>query len=236
MMNALKITVFIMLLAYVAYPVLSDCTSPPTCNAGDILDKIRCKCLPNVNCSDPYQDSGMCQFWPCNATTTPQCKYKCNCLSVTTLTNYCPPCFNGGTQNKDTCQCTCSTKYAGERCQYPVLPAQAADAPFCYNVDCFHASENDYYSCPLKCMYCNNIGCLNFGTATYTGVGNDCGCSCLDDTIYDKANYCNFKANVCKDQTNCAFLQNFLGSSLCTFPEYSFRCPLTCGKCTPSSK
>ncbi|CAF1064422.1 unnamed protein product [Brachionus calyciflorus] len=150
-----------------------------TCTSSQIWDFKLNKCIPNIDCLKQLNDDPKCLTLDC-ATNGDICPKKCYCQQPSALTNYCIPCLNGGVLNKSTCECTCSYGFQGPRCQYQPDPCKAQDDVFCSNVNCYNASDSDFFRCPVKCMCCKNTECKNLGK-----LKNDCSCECL--TLNDSA-------------------------------------------------
>lgn len=128
------------------------------------------------------------------------------------------------------CGCKCNPGYQGPRCQYAVDPCGAEDTPFCSNVDCFNATEFDFYSCPRKCLCCGNKKCYNLGQLVQNG-DDLCECKCFSDK-YDPADNCkSLVSSDCADDTETLCYGQFGGPTNCGFDFVKAKCPKMCRVC-----
>lgn len=166
LVNSLALIIFSQILV----PVFSQ----SQCTSFQIFDMKLNKCIPNINCLTELDDL-KCKDLDCK-TSADQCPKKCYCEQPSALTNYCMPCLNGGVLDKNTCDCKCNYGFQGPRCQYPADPCKAHDDVYCSTVDCYNATDVDFFKCPNKCLCCQNLQCQNLGNVASDG---SCKCECL---------------------------------------------------------
>jgi hypothetical protein len=138
-----------------------------------------------------------------------------------------PACFNGGIADANGA-CSCPSNFNGSRCQFPQpTPNAVDDAAFCSNVNCWDATEQEFYSCPRKCMWCQNKQCNNLGK-----LNDQCQCVCVN-SMYDPADSCNLIAANCGNHPAC--FSQFKAPGSCASSEFvRVMCPLACGVCALS--
>ncbi len=129
------------------------------CTSNQILDLAKCLCVPKLDCSiQPIDSDGNCIDSKCDSQSTcDSCPKKCYCEEPSILNKYCPACLNGGVRNYtdlNECTCTCYKGFQGSRCQYIPTPCELVDEPFCSTVNCYNASEDDFFRCQRKCLCC----------------------------------------------------------------------------------
>ena len=130
------------------------------CAPYELKDLVNCICVPKLNCADIVSDHyEKCsdEGFPCNNQTMAiQCPKRCFCDEPTILNKYCPICLNGGLRDYKTngCGCKCFKGFQGPRCQYAKDPCEMNDEPSCSNVDCYNATDKDFFRCQRKCLCC----------------------------------------------------------------------------------
>jgi hypothetical protein len=128
------------------------------------------------------------------------------------------------------CNCSCLPGFQGPRCQYAVSPCDAEDLPYCSSVDCFNATEFDFYSCQRKCLCCANKKCYNLGTLVTGSDGNSCTCQCFSNQ-YSSADNCQSVQSTCQEPTDLCYNQ-FGGPANCQFAFVKAECPKMCKVCS----
>lgn len=233
-MNILfKSAISLVFFSQILIPVFSLCTT--TCNPNSqVLDLKKCACIPKIDCSVIEDDSVECQSLDCDDDVAASCPNKCLCQRPSAQTGYCLPCLNGGVIDAD-CDCDCKNGFQGPQCQYQPDPCKAKDDVYCSKVNCWNATNSDFFKCPLKCMCCKNAQCKNLGT-----LKSDCTCECLfvpksdaDMTnIYDETKQCEIKPDSCVDDRTCA-LQFFPSKNPenCKNDFVRALCPKSCKVC-----
>ena len=211
--------------------------SGQSCPSNEIFDFKLNKCIPNIDCISQLDDDEICSTIDCS-TNSEKCPKKCFCQQPSALNNFCMPCLNGGILDKTNCKCSCSNGFQGPRCQYQSDPCQAKDDLFCSNVNCFNASDADFFKCPVKCMCCKDFSCQNLGKVVYEG--SNCKCQCLklfdrnkiDLYVYDSNNSCQLDSSKCNDDAAC-LIQFLKGDKEenCKNQFVKTLCPKSCGVC-----
>ncbi len=135
----------------------NDCSL--ACTTHQIPDLANCLCVPKLNCSQqPMDPDGNCAASTCDSQTAcDSCPKKCYCEEPSVLNKYCPACLNGGVRNyteSNNCSCTCYNGYQGPRCQYIPAPCLLVDQPYCSTVNCYNATDDDFFRCQSKCLCC----------------------------------------------------------------------------------
>jgi hypothetical protein len=138
-------------------------------------------------------------------------------------------CYNGGTLEPKTNTCKCSLGYQGQYCQYSVDPCSVEDNSECSNVDCWNATEIEFYGCQRKCLCCVNKKCYNQGVLETKGA-EKCSCSCITN-IYNPSDDCK-SITKCEDIAQC--WTQFGGRNNCGSVVVQALCPKMCGRCTSS--
>lgn len=199
-----------------------------TCASNQVLDYKKCTCLPKMDCLLAPRDPIACDTLSCD-TSASTCPRKCYCDVPSAMNNCCYPCLNNGVVDPATCKCTCAMGWQGPRCQFPVDVTTAVDDPTCANVNCYNATDVQFFSCPNKCLTCDGTTvCQNYGSVTPT-----CTCQCVgaDPTIYNPTD-CSI-AN-CIDNQVCKgrqFRDPATSKLRCDMDTVKYNCPLSCGVC-----
>lgn len=207
-----------------------------TCSSGQILDTKLNKCIPEIDCLSQLDDDLSCSTLDCEFHSD-KCPKKCFCQQPSILNNYCMPCLNGGILNKTNCKCSCNYGFQGPRCQYQPDPCQGKDDLFCSNVNCYNATDADFFKCPVKCMCCKDYSCENLGKVSYGATGCNCECLQLNDrnnvdlNVYDASANCKLKN--CLDDSAC-LIQFLKGDKTenCKNQFVRTLCPKSCGVCS----
>lgn len=131
-----------------------------SCSSSEQQDLIRCLCVPKIiDCTNLPIDQNKCadESYSCqNQIMAKECPKKCYCDEPSILNKYCPICLNGGLRDfaSNECNCKCFNGYQGSRCQYAKHPCEVNDHPTCSNIDCYNATEKDFFRCQRKCLCC----------------------------------------------------------------------------------
>lgn len=209
-----------------------------TCASNQVLDCVKCQCIPNLNCQTQPPDSLDCASIDC-ARNASACPNKCYCLMPSILNNYCPSCLNGGVRSygSNSCQCICPYGYLGDRCQFALNPCMVDDKPDCANIDCYNTTEINFYGCQRKCLCCANEKCFNLGlltTVTTSTFTDYCNCNCIN-TNFSPNDNCLTPTN-CIDDRYCSIQFGVYptNSNNCIYPFVQALCPYSCGICAAS--
>ncbi|KAK7494403.1 hypothetical protein BaRGS_00014295 [Batillaria attramentaria] len=176
---------------------LCDCGGK-LCLNGGTLDLATCTC----SCDEPLYSGDTCETltcpsgdsWVCGPDNQWPPSY---CTQFSNVPGSCPymcgicqhecgdkMCYNGGTMNYQTCQCTCATGYDGDTCQ-DQENCPTGDSWVCGPDNQWPPSYCTMYSnvpgsCPYMCDVCpHECGdkmCYNGGTMNY----QTCQCTCKD--------------------------------------------------------